>query len=80
MRYQIDSDTLNKTTKCKNGFSCLQDKKDCLCEIKKGFKIDGSIMIINPLNNNHCDYMKPLGESWICNCPTREAIYRKYKM
>ena len=79
MRYQIDSDTLNKTTKCKNKFSCLQGKKDCFCEIKEGIRIDGRIIIINLLNNKDCDYVMPLGESWMCNCPTREAIYRQYE-
>ena len=78
MRYQIDSDTLNKTIKCKNEFSCLQGKIDCLCEIKEGIKNDGIIIIINSLNNNDCDYIMPFGESWMCNCPTREAIYRQY--
>ena len=78
MRYQIDSDTLNKTTKCKNDFSCLQGKKNCLCEINEGIKIDGTIIIINPLNNG-CDYMMPFGKYWTCNCPTREEIYLKYE-
>jgi hypothetical protein len=78
MRYQIDTDILNNTTKCTNDFSCLLAKKDCLCEVEECIKGDGGILFIKPLKNVVCDYRMPLGESWLCECPTREAIYRQY--
>jgi hypothetical protein len=55
MRYQIDSDILNKTTKCNNYFSCLHGNKDCLCEVEEIIKINGRIVIIDPLKNRFCE-------------------------
>ena len=78
MKYRIDSDILNKTTECTNYFSCLFGRKDCCCDVKESINIDREILYIEPVNNDLCNYRMPHGSSWLCNCPTRIAIYKEY--
>jgi hypothetical protein len=78
MKYKIDPDILNQTTECLNYFSCLFGKKDCLCEVSKSIKSGGGMFFIEPLKKDACTYKMPLEFSWLCSCPTRIAIYKKY--
>jgi hypothetical protein len=78
--YKIDADILNESDKCARNFSCLFSNKG-YCEIEKEFRDDGHIIFIKPSKNDDCTYMMPFGfSSFICNCPTRVAIYKKYGM
>lgn len=77
MEFKISSDVLKVTNKCKENFSCLNSKIDCLCEVTR--HVDTGVSFINPPEHKKCNYMTPFGYSYLCNCPTRNEIYRVYK-
>jgi hypothetical protein len=76
--YKIKSDILTASDKCSHHYSCLFRYKE-YCKIDKFVTGDGDIIFIKPSKTDDCTYMMPFGfSSFICNCPTRAAIYRKY--
>lgn len=79
MKYKVDQDILDQTTDCLNYFTCLFGKADCLCEVDMDIECSEGIFCVKPLKKDACTYKMPLEFSWVCSCPTRIAIYRKYK-
>lgn len=75
--YKISSDVLKATNKCRENFSCLTGIKDCLCEVTR--YVDKGVLFINPPEHKSCNYMTLFGHSYLCNCPTRNEIYRVYR-
>ena len=77
MKYKVNAETLERTVKCKYDFSCLHGKKECLCDVNKS--IDDRLILVDPQSNEFCNYLLSFGKSYICNCPVRTEIYKKYK-
>ncbi|RJQ55698.1 MAG: hypothetical protein C4526_02820 [Nitrospiraceae bacterium] len=77
MGLEIGKDILDSTDRCGNNFSCLSDKT-CLCEIEDNF--NGKVLFIKPQGRSACNYMMSFGYSYICNCPVRKEIFRRYQM
>ena len=75
MKIEIDIDIIKKTTRCRKDFDCLKNQNHA-------FKTVSSAMAEEFLwihcNEKGCDYYLSFGNSTICNCPTRLAIYKKY--
>jgi len=91
MKYKIDADILNMTTKCKEDFSCLSGEDKCLCEVEEMIKTNGRIFFIKPKNNiqncnynisniKDCNYNKISWNSFRCFCPTRIELFNRYKI
>ena len=76
MKFEIDKGILKATDKCRKNFSCLDGDKGCMCEIEDHF--NNTIHFIKPLDTGICDYRMSFGYSYICNCPTRKEIYKRY--
>jgi hypothetical protein len=74
---KIDEDTLDRTKFCEKRFSCLSGEKKYLCEVK--FCNICNTLFINP-NDRDCNYYIPYGNSFLCFCPTRNEIYKRYKI
>jgi len=75
----IDEEILKKTTLCKKNFICLEEsnyleKDNCINNLR-------SILFNYPIvdcNDTSCPYFSSIGTSVICQCPTRQEIYKKY--
>jgi hypothetical protein len=78
METQIEDYILQATNKCKNNFSCLDGKKDCICKIIHS-------------NNNHtvqiegkpvsaCNYVLNMGDKMYCLCPVRNELHNRHKI
>lgn len=81
MKYKIDADILNMTTKCKEDFSCLSGEDKCLCEVEEMIKTNGRFLFIKPKSNiQNCNYKIKPGNSFSCFCPTRIELYDRYKI
>jgi hypothetical protein len=79
MTYDVDRHVLDLTTECADHFSCLSGEDTCLCEVEKIIGTDGGLLYIKHNSNiRSCRYELFYGDSFICNCPTRKEIYRKY--
>lgn len=75
----IDKDILDKTTKCTEDFACLKDKNHHCLKSKIDSSVNNTLIFIN-CNTNICSYHMNFGNSVICHCPIRKAIYFKYKI
>ena len=78
--YKIDTTILNGTTKCSDNFSCLFGQKDCLCEVENYVGNGSGVVFIQPQDKKFCNYKMSCGNGFICNCPTRYALYREYRI
>jgi hypothetical protein len=75
---EIDEDIQKNTTKCKKVFKCLADNNYKLCKIIESVR--DNVFFIECLGVKPCIYKISFGySSYVCNCPTRKEIYRKYK-
>jgi len=77
--FTVNSHSLNITS-CENDYSCLTEKK-CgdrdMCDVKHA---NGEhVLFLDDKEHALCKYRLAYGYNQICTCPTRFAIYRKYK-
>ena len=74
---EIDEDVKKCTIKCNKDMSCLSDKGNNLCKVVRS--TSGDIIFIECMEYSPCNYKMSFGfSSFICNCPTRKEIYKKY--
>ncbi|TNF52770.1 hypothetical protein EP227_06875 [bacterium] len=78
METKIEDYILKATNKCKNNFSCLDGKKNCMCKIIHSnnyhtVQIDGKPV-------NACNYILSMGSKMYCLCPVRNELYNRYKI
>lgn len=78
MDIEISEDILKSTTKCRYNFSCLNGVKECLCEVRSSNGHD--TLFITSSSDRDCIYCAPLKNSYLCFCPTRREIYKRYKI
>jgi hypothetical protein len=75
---EIDEDIKKNTTKCKKDFKCLRDNNYELCKVIESVR--DNVLFIECLEMQPCSYKTVFGySSYICSCPTRKEIYRRYK-
>ena len=75
---EIDEDIKKSTTKCEKNFTCLSDKNHKLCNVIN--TVGGKILCCYCFGRQPCNYRVPHGfTSYLCSCPIRKEIYRKYK-
>jgi len=78
MEIEIPGVVLKNTNRCKKNFSCLSCEKKDLCEVQEF--VGGEVLFIRSKDDQFCDYMMPFGNRFICGCPTRKEIFRRYKI
>ncbi len=78
MKIKIDETIVSRTTKCNSKFACLDGDKKFHCKIDKS--IGNVIFVSDEKRGLHCNYMLPFGSSFICVCPVRNEIFRKFKI
>ena len=77
-KYKISEDVLKKTTKCANGFKCLENGSSTICKWESYLSPD--VLFIKPKDGFNCAYLMSFGYSFICNCPTRIELYKRYQV
>ena len=75
---KIDEEILQRTTKCEINFSCLSGDKARVCKAKRS--IDFNMLEIYPTIVNHCNCRVSFGNTYFCNCPTRNEIFNRYNI
>jgi hypothetical protein len=74
---EIDQKILTKATSCSKGFACLNGDNTVNCKIQ--YCINRQIHFIESSGTKTCNYKMHFGESFICICPVRKEIYKKYR-
>ena len=80
MKFNISIKVLQETTKCPNNFSCLisgQIENSVGCKVQWAGSYN--VLFLQSKEPLTCSYKLPFGEGQICKCPTRFAIYKKYR-
>ena len=72
---RVAEDTLRQTF-CGNNYCCLFGKQEDMCKVDS--TAGKTIFIKSPSTNDFCKYCFSYGDSFICNCPTRNEIHKKY--
>jgi hypothetical protein len=79
MDIKIDEDVIKSTTKCRKDFRCLSDKNYEFCKVTQS--THHNVIFIECLESNFCIYKTFFGySSYICKCPVRRELYRKYNI
>ena len=82
MKVEIDEHVINNTIKCLWDYACLSNNNDNnhkICEINNK-EYSGVVFIKYREEIKECNYSERFGSSsYLCTCPVRKEIYRKYK-
>ncbi|REE83269.1 hypothetical protein BX611_0556 [Lutibacter oceani] len=74
---EIDKELIEKTTKCKKSFGCLNNDQHILCKVEHC--VSNKVHFVK-CSDNFCPYRMSFGYSDVCNCPMRKEIFNKYKI
>jgi hypothetical protein len=85
MKFQISDEIKDRTTECPSDFSCLTEDANPMCNIDipmcNGDYISSENgLFIKPLSNDDCPYQMPFRSGFLCHCPTRLEIFKKYNV
>lgn len=77
---KIDKEIFKEVKRCKSDFDCLLSEKldSCLCPVES--YISANLCFIKKESRKNCISGNQLsfGYGYICNCPVRAELYRKY--
>jgi hypothetical protein len=76
---KVSEDILKDTTNCRNSFACLSGETECMCEVVKSVSSYNAVEI-KAKSIDFCKYFFYLDNTMYCLCPTRNEIYRCYKL
>jgi hypothetical protein len=78
MDIKVDESTIKSTTECEKGFACLNGDKNLICKVEFSVR-DKTVVFVKCLNTEPCSYQMSFGYSFVCNCPVRKEIFKRYK-
>ena len=73
----VDEETIKRTFHCSKDFACLSGGFQECCKVEKCV---GDLHYVKPCNDKMCIYQVLDGPGYVCNCPVRLEIYKKYKI
>jgi hypothetical protein len=74
-RFIIPIETLQEATKCCKHHACLTQEDYRLCGITISTEHHARMVCGH---ENACAYSSRIGNQFVCTCPVRHAIFRKY--
>ena len=77
MNFEIDKETLHRTTDCAKDFDCLNNNNHDYCKV---LECVNTVHFVKCSMDNRCYYRLPFSKEFICTCPTRKEIFKKYKI
>ncbi|MBF0594244.1 MAG: hypothetical protein HQL22_04685 [Candidatus Omnitrophica bacterium] len=78
MSFKVDELTRSRTTRCRHDSKCLEVEGCPGCDVTEAVS-EGLIFVKPRPANMDCPYILSYASYYICRCPTRCEIYRKYK-
>jgi hypothetical protein len=76
-RFNISPEIVQEARKCTKGHACLSDPDYELCGIRITTGYHARMICGKGAN---CPYSSEMGDKFVCTCPVRHAIYRKYSL
>lgn len=78
MNFKVDDSAIKEATLCEKNYSCLSEDRKELCKVTR--IVEDKVYFIKCQDTESCSYKMSFGNSFICNCPVRKVIYKKYKI
>ena len=78
MDYEIDEAIVKKADMCPHNQICLTAGGKPHCEIKE--TINDSVFFLKCRQPSSCAYQHSFGSAYMCSCPVRQEIYKKYRI
>ena len=78
MKIEIPLEVITKTKHCQKEFACLSQPVAALCKIERDIIYNS--FFFRCVTAAPCSYKVPSDHGNYCVCPTRIAIYEKYKI
>ena len=75
---KVSDAILKQTADCRLDFQCLSGKHKIHCKVSR--MVGGSTFFVKCRSLETCNYQKRFGEAFVCTCPTRIEIYKRYKI
>jgi hypothetical protein len=77
MDLKVPQKILEQTKNCEKNFNCLANNTRNVCKVVHA---NGQNVLFIKKNPRSCFYKIPFGSSYICSCPTRHEIYKRYSI
>jgi hypothetical protein len=78
LEIQIEKRNAPAGAECNRAHSCLSGDQDCLCEVEQ--LLDDTILSVTPPPGMKCTHKMRYRHTFLCTCPVRKEIYRRYKV
>lgn len=78
MAYKID-EKITKKTRCENNYICLENGICPKNKCKPTGSINGFLWVKTKAKTS-CEYHMSFTDKDICRCPTRNELYKRYKI
>ncbi|MBN2178603.1 MAG: hypothetical protein JW743_04175 [Deltaproteobacteria bacterium] len=76
MNREVSPVVLEKTDRCPRGMKCLKKGEKPVCEVER--LIDGAGAFLKSDGVDICPYKMSFGSAYVCNCPIRYELHKKY--
>ncbi len=77
-RIDIDEAILKSASKCERGFSCLSGHDRAICPPEN--LIQNDVLFVKSAQTKTCPYLVHFGFGFVCSCPVRKRIYKRYRV
>lgn len=74
----INQNIIDQTHSCEFDKKCLENEDYPICSVEN--MIDNQVLFVFKPSLNGCNYVFNFGESYLCGCPIRKEIYRRYQI
>ena len=79
MSYEIEDEVVSLATKCQKDHVCLTGEGALYCKVSDLMRgRDEEIPLLDCSEDVDCAYCQSFGKSYICNCPVRKEIFKRY--
>lgn len=79
MKHEIEDNIVRLTDKCQRNHVCLTGEGGLYCKVAVLMRgRDEEIPLLDCPEEIECPYCQSFGESYICNCPVRKEVFKRY--
>lgn len=84
MPFVINDEIIKHTKNCCSRFNCLtaEGKPICtedlpMCSVKH-HHVESKLIFVEPAKYFYCSYLRPYGSGFICKCPVRYELHKRF--
>jgi hypothetical protein len=78
LQIPIEQRNASAGAECNRAHACLSGDGDCLCQVEQF--LDDTILSIAPPPDMKCTHKMRYRDAFLCTCPVRKEIYKRYKI